>query len=87
MRKLTEVKTMEAKTENSSATIWEKIQARVQSVPQSELAKVPSDAAAQHDHYLYGTPKKIDAKPKAPREKLRPVAVTGARKTRARKTA
>ena len=27
-------------------------------VPDEEWAKVPADLASQHDHYLYGTPRK-----------------------------
>ncbi len=27
-------------------------------VPESELEKLPSDGAVNHDHYLYGAPKK-----------------------------
>jgi hypothetical protein len=26
-------------------------------LPDTELAKLPSDGAQQHDHYIYGTPK------------------------------
>jgi hypothetical protein len=28
-------------------------------VPSEELAKLPSDGAEQHDHYIYGTPKRL----------------------------
>jgi antitoxin component of MazEF toxin-antitoxin module len=37
--------------------IWERIMALTADAPPEELAKVPTDSASQHDHYLYGTPK------------------------------
>ena len=39
-------------------TIWEKIRAFAQNVPAEEWEQAPSDGAEQHDHYLYGTPKR-----------------------------
>lgn len=39
-------------------TIWQKIRARAQKVPAEVWDKIPSDSADNHDHYLYGTPKK-----------------------------
>ena len=36
---------------------WERILALTADAPPEELAKVPTDGAAQIDHYLYGTPK------------------------------
>ncbi len=39
-------------------TIEEKIRALVSKVPRSELRKLPTDLSANHDHYLYGWPKK-----------------------------
>ena len=38
--------------------IWEKIADIMKDVPPEELAKLPKDLAKNHDHYLYGTPKK-----------------------------
>lgn len=38
--------------------IWEEILDLVKDVPPEELDKLPTDGAAQHDHYLYGTPKR-----------------------------
>ena len=37
---------------------WEKIANIMKDVPPEELAKLPKDLAKNHDHYLYGTPKK-----------------------------
>jgi antitoxin component of MazEF toxin-antitoxin module len=38
--------------------IWEEIADLVADVPPEELAKLPTDGASQHDHYIYGTPKR-----------------------------
>jgi hypothetical protein len=38
--------------------IWEKIISLTADAPPEELAKPPIDGASQHDHYLYGTPKR-----------------------------
>lgn len=38
--------------------IWERILALTADAPPEELAKPPIDGASQHDHYLYGTPKR-----------------------------
>jgi len=38
--------------------IWEKILDLVKDVPPEQLDKLPTDGAAQHDHYIYGTPKR-----------------------------
>ena len=39
-------------------TLAERIAALVADIPPEELDKVPTDGASQHDHYLYGTPKR-----------------------------
>jgi len=46
------------KPEQGREPIWERIQKRMQSVPPEELEQLPADGAAEHDHYLYGTPKR-----------------------------
>jgi AbrB family looped-hinge helix DNA binding protein len=38
--------------------IWQRIAELGESLPEEEQAKLPTDLAAQHDHYLYGTPKR-----------------------------
>jgi predicted DNA-binding antitoxin AbrB/MazE fold protein len=38
--------------------IWERIAALAADAPPEELDKVPTDGAAQLDHYLYGHPKR-----------------------------
>lgn len=39
-------------------TLAERIVARARSLPPGALDSLPNDLAAQHDHYLYGTPKR-----------------------------
>jgi hypothetical protein len=39
-------------------TIWEKIRDNMAEVPDEVWEKVPTDGSYQHDHYLYGTPKR-----------------------------
>ena len=38
--------------------IWEQILEMTADVPDEEWDKLPTDLAEQHDHYLYGTPKR-----------------------------
>ena len=38
--------------------IWERILERSAAVPDEEWDKLPVDGAEQHDHYIYGTPKR-----------------------------
>lgn len=38
--------------------IWEIITELSAQVPMEEWEKLPSDGAEQHDHYLYGSPKR-----------------------------
>lgn len=38
--------------------IWEQILENMQDVPPEEFAKLPRDGASEHDHYLYGHPKR-----------------------------
>ena len=41
--------------------IWERILERSAAIPDEEYDKLPTDLAEQHDHYLYGTPKRPSA--------------------------
>lgn len=41
--------------------IWEIFAELSAQVPAEEWRKLPSDGAEQHDHYLYGAPKKENA--------------------------
>jgi Arc/MetJ-type ribon-helix-helix transcriptional regulator len=38
--------------------IWERILERTAAIPDEEWDKLPVDGAEQHDHYIYGTPKR-----------------------------
>ena len=38
--------------------IWERAAELRKSIPTEEWDKVPVDGASQHDHYIYGTPKR-----------------------------
>jgi hypothetical protein len=38
--------------------IWERILERSAAIPDKEWDKLPVDGAEQHDHYIYGTPKR-----------------------------
>ena len=41
-----------------SSSIWQKIRARAKNVPEKIWEEMPKDGSEQHDHYLYGVPKK-----------------------------
>jgi len=41
--------------------VWERILERSAAIPDEEWDKLPTDLAEQHDHYLYGTPKRPPA--------------------------
>jgi Arc/MetJ-type ribon-helix-helix transcriptional regulator len=41
--------------------VWERIQEMTADVPDEEWDKLPVDLAEQHDHYIYGTPKRPTA--------------------------
>jgi hypothetical protein len=38
--------------------IWEIADELLEGIPEEELDRLPVDGAAQHDHYIYGTPKR-----------------------------
>ena len=38
--------------------IWEVILDNMKDVPPEEFARLPKDGASEHDHYLYGHPKR-----------------------------
>jgi len=42
----------------SHKPIWERIQELTADVPDEVWDKLPTDLAEQHDHYIYGTPKR-----------------------------
>ena len=44
----------------AGASVAERIAARAESLPQEVQNALPDDLATQHDHYLYGTPKRAE---------------------------
>jgi predicted DNA-binding antitoxin AbrB/MazE fold protein len=44
--------------EERQPTLAERIVARARALPPEVLDSLPDDGATQHDHYLYGTPKR-----------------------------
>jgi Arc/MetJ-type ribon-helix-helix transcriptional regulator len=48
----------QAEAQPARKPIWERILERSASIPEEEWAKLPADSSAQHDHYIYGTPKR-----------------------------
>lgn len=38
--------------------VWQRFQDATRSIPEKELAALPPDGASEHDHYLYGLPKR-----------------------------
>jgi hypothetical protein len=47
-----------ANTDRNSRPIWELFIEAAESLPPEALESLPVDGAAQHDHYLYGSPKR-----------------------------
>lgn len=39
--------------------IWEMVEELLKDIPDEDIAQMPTDGAEQHDHYIYGTPKRI----------------------------
>ena len=48
----------QAATPTAHKPIWEEIEEITASVPVEEFLKLPVDGAEQHDHYIYGLPKR-----------------------------
>lgn len=46
--------------EPARPTLAEKLIALANALPEEVVARLPSDGASQHDHYIYGTPKRPD---------------------------
>ena len=38
--------------------IWQMVEELLRDIPAEDLARMPADGAEQHDHYIYGTPKR-----------------------------
>jgi hypothetical protein len=39
-------------------SIWDNFSSFTEDIPEDVLAQLPTDGAEQHDHYIYGTPKR-----------------------------
>jgi len=57
-RILAEVPEVPPEQTRESRPIWEVILDNMKDVPPEEFAKLPKDGASEHDHYLYGHPKR-----------------------------
>jgi antitoxin component of MazEF toxin-antitoxin module len=44
--------------EPAAPSLAERIAARARALPPETLDRLPADGASQHDHYIYGTPKR-----------------------------
>jgi hypothetical protein len=52
----------EFRPDGDDRSIWETIDDIMRHVPEEVLRRFPADGAEQHDHYLYGSPKKVPRK-------------------------
>lgn len=41
-------------------TLWEMVKHIIEEVPDEEWEKIPADASLNLDHYLYGSPKRVE---------------------------
>ena len=53
-----EVQEPTGQPETSDKPIWETFIEASLEIPDEELDRLPTDGATQHDHYIYGTPKR-----------------------------
>jgi hypothetical protein len=54
------VPNVSVETKSGSETIWDLFDEIWGGMPEEELRKLPQDGAAQHDHYIYGLPKRVE---------------------------
>lgn len=52
------VEGIERQKNQPAKTLWDAIQEIVKDVPDEVWERLPTDGSEQHDHYLYGSPKK-----------------------------
>jgi predicted DNA-binding antitoxin AbrB/MazE fold protein len=50
--------------QDAEPPIWEQILALTRDLPPEAFEGLPTDGASQHDHYIYGTPKRTDLRDK-----------------------
>ena len=44
--------------ESSSEPFWKSFLDRMEAIPDEVFERLPADGASEHDHYLYGSPKR-----------------------------
>jgi Ribbon-helix-helix protein, copG family len=44
--------------EKTDKPVWELFEDASREIPDEELDRLPTDGSLQHDHYIYGTPKR-----------------------------
>jgi predicted DNA-binding antitoxin AbrB/MazE fold protein len=49
---------------NNEVPLWEQILALTRDLPPEAFEGLPTDGASQHDHYIYGSPKRKDLRDK-----------------------
>lgn len=47
-----------ASPEETGKPVWELFEDASREIPDEELDRLPTDGSLQHDHYIYGTPKR-----------------------------
>lgn len=52
------VERIEQQKSRPAKTLWDAIQDIVKDVPDEVWERLPTDGSGQHDHYLYGSPKR-----------------------------
>lgn len=52
------VEGIERQKSQPAKTLWDAIQGIVKDVPDEVWDRLPTDGSEQHDHYLYGSPKR-----------------------------
>jgi hypothetical protein len=49
----------ELRSDGDEGAIWGAIDDIMRRVPEEVISRLPADGAEQHDHYLYGSPRKV----------------------------
>jgi hypothetical protein len=47
-----------ARPNTSERPVWELVSQGMRAVPEEVFERLPQDGASEHDHYLYGSPKR-----------------------------
>lgn len=47
-----------AETKSTGRPVWEIVSERMKDLPPDIFERLPRDGASEHDHYLYGSPKR-----------------------------